>query len=391
MPQESQLWSRIIAALSGDTYVAPFQQVEDPNLSDWDLTAKRRARDEKVRRLRLGLDPERQGGTIVDQFQEDDPVKKYLSDLSSGAEAAPRNGGINVDPLSSYEFPKEGEPSGRATDKIDLPEQRQATADDGSYPYDYDPKEYLRDYASNMDPDKLARIRAQAGAKGRQGSLEGGQATGEDYLRSLFKGGGSFSQQEMSPELAQRDAERNQFISDQDMRDARWDKDLARQRQDSAGVQSASDTILNLKSQGSIDRRNQMLEAIVGDVGASGKIPYAKAVQLRQLGLPVDVSMIGTNPDDASGYFTSLQREAGTYLSSIDPIEAQVNPAVKKRAEAEKVLAMLAKEYQDKISMGYDPDQAMAEYQSVSMQYIMANGLNNLVNMQAVQNPQAGE
>ena len=247
-----------------------------------------------------------------------------------------------------------------------------------STPYE-DPEEYLRNYASNMDPDKLARIRAQAVAKGRQGSLSGGEATGEDFLRAAFGGGGSFSQQDESPELAMRLSERDNWAAGQDVRDAKWDVDLARMRKDPAAQESAGNRLISLKNQESADRRNKMLELIVQKVGKNGKIPYKEATTLRQLGLPIDLTMMGSDPDTVSQYFQGLQAAGGEFLSQLDPISIMEDPGLMKRADVEKKLMMLAAEYDKKLKAGYDPDEARREYERAGHNFIIANGLGNLL------------
>ena len=359
----------LISSLSGNQYnVKPLQPFQDPTMSDWDITAEKWARDEKIRRLRLGLDPERQGGTIGDLSPEDDPVKKYLSDLSSGAESAP---GIGVDQLQRA--------SRSPGDEQGISEQVSAPSP-SAYPdpYEYDPKEYLRDYASNMDADKLRKIKEQAFIKGKAGDLSASVDGERPYGPQGQFRGGSFSQQEESPELTMRLADRDRFIADQDLRDSRWDKDLARQRGDKEGMQSASDSMINLKNQASVDRRNMMLEGIVQKIGKNGKIPYAEATQLRQLGLPIDLTMMGSDPDTVSQYFQGLQAAGGEFLATLDPIEIAGNPELLKRADIEKKLMMLAAEYDKKLKSGFDPDEARREYDRAAQNFIIANGLGNL-------------
>ena len=382
MAQDSQLWAKLIAALSGDTYVSPLQQVEDPNLSDMDLIYKKRRQDALRRSMALGGEPPSSEPTAAPwpsfAGAPGQPLP-FVDEAPAGR--TPQPGDINVDQLSSYEFPEEGVPSGRATDKIDLPEQ--ATADDGSYPYDYDPAEYLRNYASNMDPDKLAKIRAQAYLKGQAGRLDEPTTTLQDYKAMLggksSRGGGSFSQQDESPELTQRLAERDQWKEGQSLRDAEWEADLARQRRDQPGQDLAAQKMVSLKDQASKDRRNQMLEALVGD---GGKIPYAKAEAARQLGLPINSSMVGSNPDDVRDYFGSLKEKALTYLSSADQFEVLADPTKKKVYDSNKDLLMVVERYDKRLADGMDPDLALKKFKSESMQYIMENGLGNLVDIE---------
>ena len=376
MPQESQLWARLIAALSGDTYVSPLEQAEDPNLSDMDRLYNERRKDALRRSMRLGTEGPSSEPRPAPFSSSPDPSRAVVDEVPWGR--TPQPGDINVEQLSSYEFPQEGVPSGRATDKIDLPEQRQATADDGSYPYDYDPKEYLRDYASNMDADKLRKIKEQAFIKGKAGDLSASVDGERPYGPQGQFRGGSFSQQDESPELTMRLADRDRFIADQGLRDAQWDKDLARQRRDPQGMQAASDSMINLKNQASVDRRNMMLEGIVQKIGKNGKIPYAEATQLRQLGLPIDLTMMGSDPDTVSRYFQGLQAAGGEFLATLDPIEIAGNPELLKRADIEKKLMMLAAEYDKKLKSGFDPDEARREYDRAAQNFIIANGLGNL-------------
>jgi len=237
-----------------------------------------------------------------------------------------------------------------------------------------------------MDPDKLARIRAQAAMKGNARSLSGrgGTMEEEDARTAQNMDGpnpirGSFSQQDESPELTQRLAERDQWKEGQSLRDAEWEADLARQRRDQPGQDLAAQKMVSLKDQASKDRRNQMLEALVGD---GGKIPYAKAEAARQLGLPINSSMVGSNPDDVRDYFGSLKEKALTYLSSADQFEVLSDPTKKKVYDSNKDLLMVVERYDKRLADGMDPDLALKKFKSESMQYIMENGLGNLVDIE---------
>jgi len=301
----------------------------------------------------------------------DSPVGQSLYDERLPQTAAP-SPDISVEQLKMAAQSPRDEPG--ISEQVYAPEPPLSTPEE-------DPGEYLRNYASNMDPDKLARIRAQAVAKGRQGSLSGGEATGEDFLRSAFGGGGSFSQQPESPELAMRLSERDNWKAGQSARDAEWDVDLARMRKDPAAQESAGNRLVNLKNQESADRRNRMLELIVQKVGKNGKIPYKEATTLRQLGLPIDLTMMGSDPDTVSQYFQGLQAAGGEFLSSLDPISIMGDEGLMKRADIEKKLMMLAAEYDKKLKAGYDPDEARREFDRASQNFIIANGLGNLYQM----------
>jgi len=257
------------------------------------------------------------------------------------------------------------------------PDTRQADLDAP----EYDPAEYIRNYADNIGPDKLRAIKEEAFIKGNARDLSASVDGERPYgPQGQFRGGGTLSQAPESPEFTQRLAERDQWKEGQTLRDAEWEADLARQRRNQPGQELAGQKIVSLKEQASSDRRNQILEALVGQ---GGKIPFAKAEAARQLGLPIYGSMVGTDPEEASNYFQSLQKDAATYLSSVDPIEAMSNPNTKSIVRANRDLAMLAAQYEKSLRDGKDPDEALRKFKSEYMNYIMQNGLGNLVDIEA--------
>ena len=362
----------LISSLSGNQYnVKPLQPFQDPTMSDWDITAEKWARDEKIRRLRLGLDPERQGGTIGDLSPEDDPVKKYLSDLSSGAESAP---GIGVDQLQRA--------SRSPGDEQGISEQVSAPSP-SAYPdpYEYDPKEYLRDYASNMDADKLRKIKEQAFIKGKAGDLSASVDGERPYGPQGQFRGGSFSQQEMSPELAQRYAERDQFISDQDMRDARWDRDLARQRRDPEGKASAESQILKLRDSKAQEKEQLFQQSIVaGMVGAGGKIPRDKAAILLQAGIPITGYAIGSDPAAIDSSLAYEVETAQKMLANINPLDAVENPNLQKAVDMAQFSLILAQGMRENIRKGMDPDEATKLFRDQMTQKAAQLGLESAQN-----------
>ena len=95
---ESDLWRDIWGALTGNTYVEPLESFVDPSLSDWEVTAQRKKREEQIRRSKLGLDPQKDplfsgisGGS--------DPVDEYLSGLKSGRVVPPGFAQSEIDPM----------------------------------------------------------------------------------------------------------------------------------------------------------------------------------------------------------------------------------------------------------------------------------------------------
>ena len=356
-----------------------------------DFLANILAKMMEERKRRIEVEPLQQNGgadwfsdSPVGQFLGDtsEPSAKWFADSPVGQslydERLPQTAAPSPD--ISVEQLKMAAQSPR--DEPGISEQVYAPEPPLSAPED-DPGEYLRNYASNMDPDKLAKIRAQAYLKGQAGRLDEPTTTLQDYKAMLggksSRGGGSFSQQDESPELAMRLSERDNWAAGQDVRDAKWDVDLARMHKDPAAQESAGNRLVSLKNQESADRRNKMLELIVQKVGKNGKIPYKEATTLRQLGLPIDLTMMGSDPDTVSQYFQGLQAAGGEFLSQLDPISIMEDPGLMKRADVEKKLMMLAAEYDKKLKAGYDPDEARREYERAGHNFIIANGLGNLL------------
>ena len=378
MAQDSQLWAKLIAALSGDTYVAPLKQAEDPKskLSPIDLLYKKRRADEILRRQRLGREPI-EGPTWPDQM----PISPDLSPAidSNPFERTPMPGDINVEQLSSYEFPVEGEPLGRSTDKIDLPQQ--ATADDGSYPYDYDPAEYLRNYASGIDQEKLARIRAQAAMKGNARSLSGrgGTMEEEDARTAQNMDGpnpirGSFSQQEMSPEIEMRLAARDRWKEGQPMRDQEYlaSPEMARRNPELAAA--AGKTLTDMQSNKAVERQQQLQNSLADKLGGgSGVIPFEQAMKLRLSGVQIPPQIMGMSPDEASSRMEAMLNYQNRSLSNIDPMEAIADPIKGVDLKNNRLAMSIIQDANTRIQQGENRDAVYKELMDDLMQLSSIN------------------
>jgi len=187
--------------------------------------------------------------------------------------------------------------------------------------------------------DAISRIRAQAEMKGRAGSLRGrgGSKTEEDLLTlAKSKGspafGGGLTTAQMTPEIEQRLRDQDQFIANQDIRDARWEGDLARQRQDQPGAQGASEKLLGLQQQQILNKRQQSIDSIMQSVAdGAGKVPFEQAQQLLVQGVNLPYQVIGKSPEEVIGSIDGLiangrnkmaEFASSPYMSEVDSLQA---------------------------------------------------------------------
>ena len=228
--------------------------------------------------------------------------------------------------------------------------------------------------------DKLLRIRKQAAE--RAPGYTGGE--------------GSFSQQEMTPEIAAREAELKRWLAGQDERNAQFSLTPEQSRRDPAAAQLASQRLVELKRNKQIEARQASVDAIVAKMaGEGGKIPFEQAQQLQMLGVNVPYGSVGTSKEDGVGFFDSAVGEAGKALSSVSPLDAIGNPALEGRMKFEQYGAMLAEDYKRKVAAGMNPDDAISEFKQKMAQLALASGLVNMQEIgqqtQQMQQPQASQ
>ena len=230
-----------------------------------------------------------------------------------------------------------------------------------------------------MPSDKLMRIRAQAKAKGRAGSLGANvQPTVEDFL-SVARGdggGGSFFQAANTPELQARLKERDAWEADQPMRDLEFAMTPEQARRNPDYAKSAAESLAGLKEQQAIDRKQKIQELFVNKLaGSGGTIPRDQAAQLQAMGVEVPYSAIGASADEGLEYFDSAIRSAGEGLQQIDPLMAGPDHP---RVKFERYGAMRANEYKRMIQQGMNPDDAMRAFKQEMAEFAMAFGLLNV-------------
>lgn len=371
-PRKQHWMETLLRSIMNPDYIEPPPpltqfEYDDPRDSEWDTTAKRRKRNEDIRRRKLGI-------------EDQEPKVDLTGSLPSVTPPDPN--AASVDPLEllykeSPQSPRPGDagtPSGGQ--RVYLDEGADAAPEMDAQ------EKYLRDYVSNMDQDKVARIRAQARAKGRRGSLEGGQATGEDFLGSAFGGGGGFTVAPDSPEIRQRLAERDSWLADQTTRDAQWERDLARQKGDQAGQNAAAEQLQNLRSLKVAENEQRFKQAIAQSMmGSGGKVPRDKAASLIQAGIPISAYAIGSAPEDVDRFLASEVDTAQRILSSINPYEAAGNENLIKTTELAHASMILAQEMRKNIANGMDPDEARKIYENQVSEKHFQLGLSTAQNI----------
>jgi len=225
----------------------------------------------------------------------------------------------------------------------------------------------------DMPADKLLRIQAQARAKGRRGSLRGGEPTYEDYRQGI--GGGGFSDFD-SPEARARDAETQAWLANQPMRDAMYELQLAQQRKDQAGTQSAREQLMGLMQIGEAQKKQRLTESIVNSMAdTGGKIPFEKAQQLSMMGVSVPYQAIGSSAEDATAYFDSAIEAAANKLNALGSTPF-VDEGSKLQAVIERKGQILAERFKQMVATGQmSPDDAVRLFQQQLAQDAMQMGL----------------
>ena len=244
----------------------------------------------------------------------------------------------------------------------------------------------LASLVSDMPADKLLRIRAQARMKGRHGSLEyGGEPSAEDYDLASRPTGGGFTAAPDSPEIQQRQEDTAAWLADQPIRDAQFALTPEQAQRDPRSAALASNRLTQLKAQKSTANMQALMQGIVDSIGDSGgRVPAEEAKKLRLLGLPIPADIIGSSIESGIAFFDDAKRQAGEFLSGIDPMMASPdNPRIK----FERLGAILAEDYRQRISQGMSPDDAVNAYQQEMAQLAMSLGLMNMQTMQGMQQP----
>ena len=225
----------------------------------------------------------------------------------------------------------------------------------------------------NVDPgrghisaaDQLRKIREQAYQKGGGRGPRGA-------------GGGTFSQGTMTPEIALRGIQLDQYLADRPMRDAQFESDLARQRRDPQGQALASEKILGLQQRRLGESELAITKMLVQELGNSnGTIPFARAMQLRQSGFPIPMQAVGTDPQYAEKYLMGLLNQAQSGLAKIDPMMAGYDPVMKSQADFENNSAAVIMQALEQIRSGGDPDEVIGrlmpelkDYAKETMEYM---------------------
>jgi len=176
----------------------------------------------------------------------------------------------------------------------------------------------VEDYESGIaiggDPSRgskdeiIARIRAQAA---KMAGREGPSA-----------GGGGFTTAQMTPEISQRLSERDEWTAGQDMRDASFEGDLARQRRDPQGSAVAGEKLLGLQKNKQIEGQQRLQNSLVSKIAdGSGKVPFEQAMQLEAAGVQIPYGARGMAPEQFDAKVNDIVQGAGVDLNRA--LEAQ--------------------------------------------------------------------
>jgi hypothetical protein len=214
--------------------------------------------------------------------------------------------------------------------------------------------------------DIMFRIRAEAKAKGRGGSLRGGTPTEQDYMDSVTPTGGGLTFAPDSPQIQQRLAERDAWLAEQPMRDAAFALSPQQIRRNPEGAGGAEYLRRIGQDQMETVRRERASQLIQQFIGPSGKIPADAARKLATMD-PIFANMI---PPDAIG----MSREQATEMIDAELMSAQqiAMSSAGNMEDMAKPIKMelvnrvypLAEAAKKRIAMGEDPEIVMQDYRS---------------------------
>ena len=223
-------------------------------------------------------------------------------------------------------------------------------------------QDYEKGIAIGGDPSRgskdeiIARIRAQAA---KMAGREGPSA-----------GGGGFSQGTMTPEITQRLSERDAWAAQQPMRDAVWDIDVARQRGDTAGQDSAAGRLQSMQQQASIQSKQDAINSLLSKVtDKTGKIDPDTYQKLGMLGQYVPSSMVGKGKEQTLAEFDALIASGSETISQLAP-QAVFDPSgeTSNRVAAERKGIQLLTQLKQMIANGQmTAEEASATFQQAMM------------------------
>ena len=223
-------------------------------------------------------------------------------------------------------------------------------------------EDYDKGIAIGGDPSRgskdeiIARIRAQAA---KMAGREGPSA-----------GGGGFSQGTMTPEISQRLSERDAWAAQQPMRDAVWDIDVARQRGDTAGQDSAAGRLQSMQQQASIQSKQDAINSLLSKVtDKTGKIDPDTYQKLGMLGQYVPSSMVGKGKEQTLAEFDALIASGSETISQLAP-QAVFDPSgeTSNRVAAERKGIQLLTQLKQMIANGQmTAEEASATFQQAMM------------------------
>ena len=238
-----------------------------------------------------------------------------------------------------------------------------------------DPGEYLRNYASNMDPDALRRIREEAFIKGKARDLSANVDSERPYgPQGQFRGGGPVSQQEMSPEIEMRLAARDRWKEGQPMRDQEYlaSPEMARRNPELAAA--AGKTLTDMQSNKAVERQQQLQNSLADKLGGgSGVIPFEQAMKLRLSGVQIPPQIMGMSPDEASSRMEAMLNYQNRSLSNIDPMEAIADPIKGVDLKNNRLAMSIIQDANTRIQQGENRDAVYKELMDDLMQLSSIN------------------
>ncbi len=196
-------------------------------------------------------------------------------------------------------------------------------------------------------------IRAQASAAGRAGRF-GAEPDSLDFQKSLRNAGGGFSDPEMTPELAARLRDRDEWLAGQPFRDARFR--LSTRDVDPVAAAPALAQVAAEERMAQEQRsRDVLIDALSGM--ESGKIPWDKAAAYEARGLNIPQDRIGISGEEALNEANVLMAQAQEDMGKASSLDSMMNPNLGLSGEFGRLVAPIIAQYAQEANAG-DPQAA---------------------------------
>jgi hypothetical protein len=244
----------------------------------------------------------------IGAFTPELPMSQYYAESEERAGLTSKPGSQRKRIAAAQKVKKEeGEATKAKAEALELA----ASQDEWVRSAGYEPDPMLSDpdkgiLFKEMPADKLLRLR-----KGAAPRAEG------------YTGGtGSFSQGEMTPELAAREAENARWFAGQTERDLEYAVTPEMSRRDPEYAASAAKDLRGLRTQRDVERRTANQEKLVESLSGGGQLPFEMAMKMEAAGMDIPWRSVGMSPQAATAgieeIFTGAEQDLANIANSLE-------------------------------------------------------------------------